>query len=110
MYSMIRMFNAHIKVEYCNSVKSIKYIRKYISKGSDKAIFGLEKDGETIDEVPQYQLGFPIHDRYPAAPEKSPGKWPTHLFHCYKSTRQYSNPFKDNSHRILSTVSRRRIC
>lgn len=34
-----RCFNAHINVEYCHSVKAIKYICKYINKGSDRATF-----------------------------------------------------------------------
>ncbi|XP_055920291.1 uncharacterized protein LOC129951943 [Eupeodes corollae] len=32
-------FKAHCNVEYCNSVKSIKYICKYVTKGSDMAVF-----------------------------------------------------------------------
>ena len=74
-----RIFKAHINVEYCNSVKSIKYICKYVNKGSDQAMFGLERDGTAIDEVQRYVLGryissneaiwrildFSIHERYP---------------------------------------------
>lgn len=71
-----KTFKAHINVEYCNSVKSVKYICKYVNKGSDMAIFSLQNRS---DEITQYQmaryissneavwriLGFPIHERYP---------------------------------------------
>ncbi|GBL92285.1 hypothetical protein AVEN_35835-1 [Araneus ventricosus] len=71
-----KMFHAHINVEYCKSVKSIKC--KYIQKSSDMAVFGLKKANEH-DEVSNYQLGryvssneavrrvlsFPIHERHP---------------------------------------------
>ena len=76
---LCRIFQANINVEYCNSVKSIKYICKYVNKGSDQAIFGLEKDGSTFDEIQRYVMGryissnealwrildFSIHERYP---------------------------------------------
>jgi len=71
-----RIFDAHINVELCNSVKSIKYICKYVNKGSDQAAFALENER---DEVKLYESGryissseavwrilaFPIHERYP---------------------------------------------
>ncbi|XP_024884832.1 uncharacterized protein LOC112462965 [Temnothorax curvispinosus] len=74
---LLRTFNAHINVELCNSVKSIKYICKYVNNGSDQATFALENKR---DEVKLYESGryissseavwrilaFPNHERYPA--------------------------------------------
>ena len=71
-----RTCQAHINVEICNSVKSIKYICKYVNKGSDQAAFRLENE---FDEVSRYEAGryissseaawrilcIPIHERYP---------------------------------------------
>lgn len=73
---LCKTFNAHINVEYCHSVQAIKYICKYINKGSDQATFSLRNPQ---DEVENYLNGryistseavwrlfeFPIHDRYP---------------------------------------------
>ncbi|XP_049302040.1 uncharacterized protein LOC125775446 [Bactrocera dorsalis] len=70
-----KAFKAHINVEYCNSVKSIKYICKFVNKGSDMVVFGVAENRN--DEITQYQMGryissneavwrilsFPIHDR-----------------------------------------------
>ncbi|XP_063909244.1 uncharacterized protein LOC135126934 [Zophobas morio] len=75
-----KSFNAHINVEFCNSVKSIKYICKYVNKGSDMAIFGIANPNAPVNEIEQFQmgryissneavwriLGFDIHERFPA--------------------------------------------
>ncbi|KAL7295112.1 hypothetical protein TKK_0011579 [Trichogramma kaykai] len=76
---LLKTFKAHINVEYCNSVKSIKYICKYVNKGSDMAVFGIGAATEAHDEIKQYESGryissneavwrilaFPIHERHP---------------------------------------------
>ncbi|UYV79307.1 hypothetical protein LAZ67_17002062 [Cordylochernes scorpioides] len=78
-----KMFCAHINVENCSSVKAIKYIYKYVNKGSDQAIINLRREGRGPDpqnEVRMYQcaryissneavwrlLSFPLHQRHPA--------------------------------------------
>ncbi|KAL8606455.1 hypothetical protein ACOMHN_015544 [Nucella lapillus] len=72
-----RIFQTHINVELCSSIKSIKYVCKYINKGSDMAVFGVEEDDR--DEVKMFQVGryisskeaawrifgFDIHERHP---------------------------------------------
>ncbi|XP_073529640.1 uncharacterized protein [Phyllobates terribilis] len=74
-----KIFQAHINVESCHSVKSIKHICKYVHKGSDQAVFELQKNGPIIGEVEAFQMGryissneavwrilaFFIHERYP---------------------------------------------
>ncbi|CAB3241119.1 unnamed protein product [Arctia plantaginis] len=74
-----KTYKAHINVELCSSVKSIKYICKYGNKGSDLAIFEVQNINKN-DEIARYQMGryissneaiwhilsFPIHERDPA--------------------------------------------
>ncbi|KAH8394376.1 hypothetical protein KR215_007025 [Drosophila sulfurigaster] len=73
-----KTFKTHCNVEYCNSVKSIKYICKYFTKSSDMAVFGLQSSN-TNDEISRYQVSryvncneaiwrifaFHIHERHP---------------------------------------------
>ncbi|KAK4320910.1 hypothetical protein Pmani_008282 [Petrolisthes manimaculis] len=73
-----KTFNAHINVEFCSSVKSIKYVCKYVNKGSDMAVLGLQNSNQN-DEVTCYQMAryissneaalrlfkFSLHERYP---------------------------------------------
>ncbi|KAL4143309.1 hypothetical protein QTP88_005655 [Uroleucon formosanum] len=55
--------SAHINVEITSSIKSIKYVCKYVTKGSDHAAFGLGKTDDT-DEIKIYES-----DRYISSSE-----------------------------------------
>ena len=77
---LLRSMNCHCNVELCMSIRSIKYVLKYVHKGSDQAMYQLQinQQGE-VDEISNYQsaryissneaawriLEFPIHERYP---------------------------------------------
>jgi hypothetical protein len=39
---LLRQFNCHINVEICSSINSIKYVTKYVTKGTDQAVFELQ--------------------------------------------------------------------
>ena len=74
---LLRQMNCHTNVELCISVKSIKYVLKYVHKGTDRAVYSLQNTTET-DEIGQFQearfvgsteaahriLGLPMHQRY----------------------------------------------
>ena len=72
-------YDAHINVEVCATVQSVKYIHKYIYKSSDRAIVELSADNNEVDEIKQYLgaryigpseaiwriLSFDLHEEYP---------------------------------------------
>jgi hypothetical protein len=103
-----KMFQAHINVESCQSVKSIKYICKYVNKGSDQAVFELQKKESILDEVEIFQmgryissneavwriLGFPIHERHPTVVHLS--------VHLENGQRVYFDPKTVQPETILS--------
>ncbi|KAH9063146.1 hypothetical protein Ae201684P_009408 [Aphanomyces euteiches] len=47
------MLDCHINVEACTSISAVKYLYKYIFKGSDRSNFQLESS--KLDEIKQYQ-------------------------------------------------------
>ena len=51
---LCNIFKAHINVENCNSRNSIKYVCKYINKGSDLTMSAIRNT--ITDEVTEYQL------------------------------------------------------
>ena len=53
---LLDQFDCHLNIEICASVKSIKYVISYLHKGSDQAIFTVEKDdpGTAMNEVRKF--------------------------------------------------------
>lgn len=48
---LLAKFNCHINVEVCTTVKSVKYIYKYIYKGYDSATVQIQGSGEQVQQV-----------------------------------------------------------
>ena len=72
-------FNCHINVEVCTSPKASKYLYKYVTKGSDRAMVATVVEGQSRDEISDYEdlrsvgsseatwhlMSFSITERFP---------------------------------------------
>jgi hypothetical protein len=55
---LLRLFNCHINVEACGSIKAVKYLFKYIYKGHDRVSVVMRdasKANDDVDEIKQYR-------------------------------------------------------
>ncbi|XP_076932634.1 uncharacterized protein LOC143598255 [Bidens hawaiensis] len=54
---LMMMFNSHMNVEICSSIKSVKYLYKYVYKGHDKQVIQIDPDARdvVINEIKRYQ-------------------------------------------------------
>ncbi|XP_042976278.1 uncharacterized protein LOC122307448 [Carya illinoinensis] len=54
---LLAMFDCHINVEICSTIKAVKYLYKYIYKGHDRVAFNLvpEQSIHQIDEIERFQ-------------------------------------------------------
>ena len=67
---LLKKFDCHINVEYCHSVHSIKYVIKYIKKGTDMATIAIEKDNSE-DKKPHNEVLEFENKRYVSSIEAS---------------------------------------
>ncbi|WVZ88743.1 hypothetical protein U9M48_035226 [Paspalum notatum var. saurae] len=56
---LLKKYNAHINVEWCNKSNMIKYLFKYVTKGSDRAKVYFEITAKTSNASPGPQLAPP---------------------------------------------------
>ncbi|KAG6646090.1 hypothetical protein CIPAW_08G169300 [Carya illinoinensis] len=54
---LLAMFDCHINVKICSTIKAVKYLYKYVYKGHDRVAFNLvsEQTNQQIDEIQQFQ-------------------------------------------------------
>ena len=78
--AMALKYNAHINFELCGSIRSVKYVYKYVYKGPDRTVAGVTEGVDERDEITTYvdarYLGsceatwrifdFNINDRHPS--------------------------------------------
>ena len=72
---LLLKYNCHINVEICCSIKSVKYLYKYVYKGPDRVSMEV-RPGPNYDEVQQY-----IDARWVCAPEAC---WKIFSFPMYR--------------------------
>ncbi|GKD56607.1 helicase-like protein [Tanacetum coccineum] len=110
---LLMMFNCHINVEVCSSIKLVKYVFKYIYKGHDKQVVNVDKDGEqVVNEIKRFQdaryvsppeamwriYGFPLSNIYPSVMSLQTDTEARHhlykdipkLYTCNKITRKWN--------------------
>ena len=105
-------FNCHINLEICASIKSVKYIHKYIYKGPDRATLEM---GGAVDEVKTYLdsryissveavwriMEFNLHLEWPSV-----YRLPVHLFN---EEMVVYNP-AENAQDVLDRAEARETC
>ncbi|XP_074296881.1 uncharacterized protein LOC141627538 [Silene latifolia] len=77
---LLAMFDCHLNVEVCSTIKIVKYLYKYVYKGHDRISFNVAA-GETtqyVDEIERYQSG-----RWVSPPEAAWRIFGFNLFDIY---------------------------
>ncbi|XP_035838858.1 uncharacterized protein LOC110900400 [Helianthus annuus] len=70
--NLLKRYQAHINVEWCNQAGSIKYLFKYINKGPDRATVAVfDSDRGPDEEIPKDEIKEYYEARYVSACEAS---------------------------------------
>ncbi|KAK1416261.1 hypothetical protein QVD17_32050 [Tagetes erecta] len=107
---LLKKYQAHINVEWCNQAASIKYLFKYINKGPDRATLLVEQSNTQdspnvqVDEIQEYYdcryvsaseatwriFSFDVHYRYPAV-QRLPFHLPRQQHVVYEADEDIEN-------------------
>ncbi|XP_074297252.1 uncharacterized protein LOC141627958 [Silene latifolia] len=77
---LLAMFDCHLNVEVCSTIKAVKYLYKYVYKGHDRVQFNVGGAGPNavVDEIERYQSG-----RWVSPPEAAWRIFDFNLFDTY---------------------------
>ncbi|XP_074313490.1 uncharacterized protein LOC141648664 [Silene latifolia] len=77
---LLAMFDCHLNVEVCSTIKAVKYLYKYVYKGHDRIQFNISGAGQNavVDETERYQSG-----RWVSPPEAAWRIFGFNLFDIY---------------------------
>ena len=66
---LLLKFNAHINVEICSTVSSVKYFYKYVHKGHDRGVVEFKSGSETVETKCVDEISNYLEGRYVSATE-----------------------------------------
>ncbi|XP_035843964.1 uncharacterized protein LOC118490432 [Helianthus annuus] len=100
---LLKRYQAHINVEWCNQAGSIKYLFKYINKGPDKATVAVvDSDKGTEEEIPKDEIKEYYDARYVSACEASWRIFANEVHYRYPSVMRLPFHLPDQQNVVFS--------
>ena len=81
-------YESHTNVEMCGTIKSVKYMYKYVYKGGDRTLVKIvdeDKNNDKHDDGPHDEISEYLQGRYLTAPEAVANMFSFHLHEQYPS-------------------------
>ncbi|XP_035834922.1 uncharacterized protein LOC118483334 [Helianthus annuus] len=100
---LLRRYQAHINVEWCNQAGSIKYLFKYINKGPDRAtVAAIDSDRGIEEEIPKDEIKEYYEARYVSACEASWRIFGCDVYYRYPSVMRLPFHLPDQQNVVFS--------